>query len=828
MMLRGIFNKLINVGTHDGIDHKLANRIKVNNRLAITYTCLAILYFFIFINFQPPIVTYSTLVIGAIQLIILPLNHLRLYNISRIYLSISNVFICFFYSGLIGPNSGILTFYIAAFFAPLVRFNFSEKWQLAVCYTFVLSMIILEVYFDLHSFKSPIFTTEEQHGIFPYLFPLTFIMIILYGRAILKEQIALESKATNLEIKTEKQTKDLVDNYKKLRENERDLQVIVSSLNDGLMLFDRSFKISKYWGKNIKKELSSLHDYFSKDNIQIISEKIEGNYNYPISQDLIELKLQDSKYLNCSLHQVDQNRFVISIKDITDKKLIQEESDKRKKLLEDIIANLPTDIVLLDYKHRYLVANEVAIKDPVVRKWIIGKDDFDYCREYNKPIQIAVNRRKQFESVVNSKKAIEWEEELQEKENSKFILRRMSPIINDDKVEFVIGFAIDITKIKQAEKKLVNAKNIAEENAKHKSQFLSTMSHEIRTPLNAIIGISHLLKDQNSATQTREYTKSMHFAAKNLLNLINDILDYNKIESGNISLEKRPINLHNFLEQLTKQHEQHARDKGNTIRLEVSVNIPINVLGDEVRLSQVLNNLLSNANKFTKNGIINLKVDVKESGNVSFEVIDTGIGIKKENQQKIFESFIQEYASTTRKYGGTGLGLAISKKLITLMGGELKLTSEYKSGTNFHFDIPLDFIEKKTSITVTQKESVFADNKAVLIVEDNELNAMITEKFLNKWNIYNIDFAKNGKVATKLNKLKNYDLILMDLQMPIMDGYTAAEEIRKKDLKTIIIALTAEALPDIKDKIISSGMNAYISKPFDPKDLYNTLSNYLN
>lgn len=392
----------------------------------------------------------------------------------------------------------------------------------------------------------------------------------------------------------------------------------------------------------------------------------------------------------------------------------------------------------------------------------------------------------------------------------------------------------DVTVRKNEIEELKEAKKKADEGAKEKENFLSTMSHEIRTPLNAIVGFTNLLLQEKPREDQIGQLEPLKYSADSLLNLINDILDITKIESGNIRFERVPFDLRELLEKAKRIFEPSAREKNLAIEVEVDRPIPQMIVGDYNRLNQVIFNLLSNAIKFTEVGKIRvgalLKAESESDVTIKFKVIDTGIGIAAEKQEVIFDSFSQADSDTTRKYGGTGLGLAISKRLVDLQGGFLGIESDVGKGSTFYFDLKYDKATEEEQIVLsTMPESIDLQGCKILIVEDNPFNQKVVERFLKNWKGHTT-IVESGADAIEELKKKEQDIVLMDLQMPKMDGYKTAELIRSLEgdyfLQLPIIAMSADALGEVKDRVMASGMNDYVSKPFDPSDLMAKLIRY--
>jgi CheY-like chemotaxis protein len=378
---------------------------------------------------------------------------------------------------------------------------------------------------------------------------------------------------------------------------------------------------------------------------------------------------------------------------------------------------------------------------------------------------------------------------------------------------------------------LQTAKKRAEELADIKSQFLSHMSHELRTPLNGIIGSTNLLLEDKYLPEQNEQLSVLKFSSEHMLSLINDILDLSKLDAEKIQLEKNVVDIPKFISKVTSTFGAQCEEKGISLIIKVDPDLKRPVLTDVTRLNQVLTNLLSNAVKFTNKGSVSLTVEglsLKSDYNqIQFSVIDTGIGISEENQNKIFEQFTQADVQTTRKYGGTGLGLTISQKLVGLMGGELKVESKYNKGSKFYFDItvPVNSAKEKKHISdkYLQKDQGKLKGLKVLIAEDNPINMMIASRFLDKWGIL-YEKACNGVEAVSIfNRDTDFDILLMDLDMPEMDGYGALAAIRKINRAIPVIAFTAAVFENMKENLLNCGFDDFVQKPFRPEELHSKL-----
>lgn len=442
------------------------------------------------------------------------------------------------------------------------------------------------------------------------------------------------------------------------------------------------------------------------------------------------------------------------------------------------------------------------------------------------------------------------------------------PIIQRDKVISIIEFFSDVAKEyideqfleimeqvsvqvgyvaerQEHEKLLIQQVKKAEESAKAKSEFLANMSHELRTPMNGVIGMTEILMDTDLAIDQLDMTKNIQKSANNLLILLNDILDFSKIEAGELTLEQIPFNLKESILDIERLFKTKAQEKKVELIIEFDDTIPDILVSDPARLRQIIVNLVGNALKFTSIGYVKIGVEyldrnyLDNNAHLHFFIEDTGIGIKEQHKNLIFQKFTQADSSITRKFGGTGLGLAITTQLLSMMGGQMKLESKEGEGSTFSFSLQLPIkseLEMKDQpleafqTVNTKKSNIKAEDAHILIAEDDTMNQEVSLKLLQKFGLYNVDIVENGEEAIEALKNKEYSLILMDCQMPKMDGFNATNYIRNelKNVDIPIIATTANAMVGDKEKCLKSGMNAYVSKPIKSDKLAETLSLWID
>lgn len=388
-----------------------------------------------------------------------------------------------------------------------------------------------------------------------------------------------------------------------------------------------------------------------------------------------------------------------------------------------------------------------------------------------------------------------------------------------------------------SEQKLYQQREKAINELRSKSEFLSIMSHEIRTPLSGIIGMSDVLMNAKLPAKENENLKVLKYSADNLLNIVNDILDFSKIEVGKLVIERRPIDLQEFLKQIGNSITHRVELKGIKFNCEIDKDIPQFVLGDSARLQQIFTNLLDNAIKFTHHGHITLKASLifrerEEQCTIQFSVSDTGIGIPTDQLGHIFDSFTQASRSTSRKYGGTGLGIYLCKKIIRLFGGFLEVDSKVNKGTTFSFSLPFEIVSVPKISQQKVHEEVSLKGLRVLIVEDNHINQFVIKQLLQQYDI-SFEAVEDGNQAIDILKSKNFDLILLDYHMPDLDGLKTLRKIREQSSPVIdrnipVIVLTADILDEVKHKILEAGCNDFLTKPIEQAKLLKSIQKIIS
>ena len=509
--------------------------------------------------------------------------------------------------------------------------------------------------------------------------------------------------------------------------------------------------------------------------------------------------------------------------DINDRKVLENQ-------LKDFVEYAPAPIAMFNKNMEYVAVSRKWLTDYHIEdQLIIGESHYkvfpeigEEWKEIHRRAQTGSIERRDEDLFVRADGSIQW------------IQWEIRPwYVNDNEVGGIIMFTQDITELKMKTEELKQAKETAEAATRVKQEFLATMSHEIRTPLNAIIGLSHLLMELDTTPQQYEYLKLLQFSGQNLLNLINDILDIGKIESGKLQLECVSFDLHDTIENIKGSLMFQAKDNNVHIITEYDRTLPRILYGDPTRINQIIFNLAGNAVKFSKKGKVWITVknlsSVGKSHTMRISVKDTGIGIAPQNIDKIFNSFEQAESGTSRKYGGTGLGLFIVKNILELMGSRIEVESKVGEGSEFYFYLTLEEGMLKESTRAVPASEVTDKKVHVLIAEDNAANQLILKKYLDRLGI-TYDLAGNGAEVCDLVMSKRYDLVLMDIRMPVLDGFEASKRIRSmrdtyfKNLP--IIALTADSFSAVKEKNGNDLIDDFLSKPFNPVQLQDILKRY--
>ncbi len=570
------------------------------------------------------------------------------------------------------------------------------------------------------------------------------------------------------------------------------------------------------------------------DNIEQFSIRLMNNLEHLKK----ESKINDFKFKKALK---DKNvAFSLLNRTSEDLKLALNELKIRVEQLNILINTIPALIFFKDLNLNYQMVNKSFVEFVnSAETEIIGKSVDEVIKSYDKKREYNALEKK---VIKSGEKIYNIVETIIHDYQPTIISTNLAPVSNKEgDIIGLIGVSQDITKQKLYEVDLEKAKELAEQGMKAKSIFLANMSHEIRTPLNGIIGISQILMQTELTDEQNEYFTTIISSGDSLISLINDILDFSKIEAGKIELDYSNFKIEDILSDVSNILDIKAEEKGLEFSYSIDEKIPDTLVGDFYRIKQIILNLANNAIKFTKNGNVSIKVNLHKylSQSVVLKVLveDTGIGISEEKIPKLFQSFSQVDASTTKSYGGTGLGLAISKKLSEMMDGNIGVASKINEGSTFWFTI-----KAKLTGTVTNngkndanglEEFAIREGLVVLLAEDNVVNQKIATFNLNKLG-YSVVIAENGKIAVEKFQQGNFDLILMDIQMPVMNGYDASRNIRKIEEDREgndyipIIALTANAMKGDMEKCFSAGMDSYLSKPFKPDDLLLTLKSFIS
>lgn len=673
------------------------------------------------------------------------------------------------------------------------------------------------------SYQSSIYTALIG-GVFAFLLGLVILFL-------LNRDIRLQKKNEEAVAISESKYRSLIENAG---------VVMYTTDKKGLITFANN-QITNLTGYTLE-ELSGQHfsmllDPMGRDEIlRYYVNQYENKLAATNLEILIRTKSGVNKWVEQSAQLVfDHTRvtgFQCMAKDITEKKFVEQELNQseagRKEneyRLNAILDNSTALIYIKDLNGRYIMINKkFKAFFGVTEEMVIGRTDFDFT-----PKEQADHYKKTDEEVLASLKPIESEEIIQTASGSKNLLLLKFPLLSPDKVLLgVSGIASDITHEAVMREQSRLALQKAELAQQIQEQFLANMSHEIRTPMNGIQGMTRLLLETNLSEEQKKFTNIISRSLNNLVVIVNNVLDFSNLKAGKLTFDSFAFDLVELLDEVKKYFEHPLENKGLSFHLRIEEGVPRFVKGDAFRLKQVLTNLVGNAIKFTDSGHIDLRVGVKEKSDqltaMLFTLSDTGIGIPKDKLNTIFESFAQAGKNISSGYGGAGLGLTISKGLIELQGGSISVKSSPGEGSVFAFHIAFGITQSQDIVSSQSDYVEKLAGKRILVVEDNQVNQRLIDFVLKKVNV-SVDLAANGKEAIELcEKNPPYDLIIMDLQMPVMDGYETTIYLREQmNLQTPIVAMTATALKEDQERSHSVGMNDFIIKPFDFNDLYSRM-----
>ena len=649
---------------------------------------------------------------------------------------------------------------------------------------------------------------------------------------------------------------EIIERRIELLEKNKQLQIILDHMSDAIIFFDRSKKYIKinraaedlfYGTPFFKDDDGELIKYYNEKGELIRHEdtpKMRVRRGEKIIGYTMKMKFPDDRKIYVRINGIpifdEKGEFaygVVCYQDITEHTLNKNEINIHKEQINSILENLTDVLYVIDKDGNYTLFNDAFYKLFTFSNLKNVFDDYNKVKYYDLNGQEISLIDMPYYKVLKGNSVKDHHSKIKFNNKEIYVSTSGKPIF-DHRGHFILGVLVvhDITEI------VVKANQLELAN-KYKSQFLANMSHEIRTPLNGIIGYLDILLRTPLTEEQKDSISNVTLASNMLLRIINDVLDFSKIEVGKINLESIAFNFHNLIDESLSMIHANVINKGLKLTKEIDDLIPDIVIGDPLRIKQVLSNILYNAVKFTKAGYIDLKVNLKgEEINdiilLEFIISDSGCGINEKFISKIFEPFTQEDSSVTRNFGGTGLGLSICKQLVEMMGGAIAIKSQINEGTIVTFSIKVkkglsskDVL--KTEIDDKLKEvQLTLDSSTkykILLVEDYELNKMVALKLLEFDNI-KVDVAENGEEALKLADQNSYDLIFMDCQMPVMDGYKATEAIRSKEIGdkyTPIVAMTANSLPSDMEKCIAIGMDDFITKPFTRADIISKLNKFL-
>jgi len=646
---------------------------------------------------------------------------------------------------------------------------------------------------------------------------------------------ATQSKLTEMALVKSEAEKSAVFNNAQTLICLHDEEGVIFDINDAALI-QSGYQKPELIGKNLKMALT---EQYQQDFSQYLADLKRNKKASGVFTLMSKAGKKMSWLYQSTLCKNERGRnYVITTSiDITESLKAQIKIEQQQEFINQIIENSPNVIFVVNEKRQVVLRNKAFEQyywcdenKPVTIESLLKTNDDIFLGGFNKDFAMEDGQTISFDGCVSGNPrtgyAVNW-------------FTVIKKCFTDKKGQrYILVIGMDITSRHNVEKDLVAANEIVERSLKIKDQFISNMSHEIRTPLNAVIGFADLLGGTQLTQEQNEYVSIIKNASDNLLSLVNNVLDLSKLESGEIELEKVPVDPKKVLHDVAKIMEPRTAAKGIGLNIHIDNNVPDKVTGDPLRLSQILFNLIGNAIKFTDKGYVEVSCkkvngpdDIKNY--LSFSVKDTGIGVPKEKQEAIFERFTQAGNNTQRLYGGTGLGLNITKSIVDMHGGTLKMESAPGEGTTFYFILPFDKCHNHVEETIADQSSgikpVLPEGVMlqVLLVEDNQINAMLARQVLENEG-FMVTHVVNGEEAVTMVQEKSFDVVLMDIQMPVMNGLDATMAIRKLDspVSTIpVVAMTANSLYGEMQNCFNAGMTGYVSKPFKPDNLFAAIFN---
>ncbi len=644
---------------------------------------------------------------------------------------------------------------------------------------------------------------------------------------------------------------------RKLQESQEYSRIMLDAIPVGSMIWDQNFipvdcnkAMAKTFGLNDRQEflqnLPHLYPEFQPEGISSLDKMkaslyralTDGVATGPWMGRTIDGKEVPTEATAVLVRHNDQNMIVVFYKDLRDVEKSIRKAQAAEKRTQAILEGVPLGINMLTADMQILDCNAEAIRmSGFANKQVYLANVMSYFPE-NQPCGTpsTLFLQEKFAEVAKSGSSrFECLTYGSEREDIPTDITLTRAYVEEE--DLYIGYVADLREAKALLREIELAKDAAEKNAMAKSEFLANMSHEIRTPMNGILGLLHILSATELTELQQDYMEKALFSTKELLRIINDILDFSKIEAGKLDMEVTSFTIHDIVSEIHHLFANAIVQKKLYLKINADDNAQTMLMGDPLRLKQVLINLVGNAIKFTSEGGIQLEITsaVQNDSDIlcNFSVKDTGIGLSEDQIDGLFDAFSQADTSVTRKYGGTGLGLAISKRIVELMQGTIWVESTPNIGSTFYFTAYFQVSDSKRESLRAQVDDQHQLDSGppsghLLLVEDNAINQIIAEELLKSAG-YTLDIANNGQEALDMLELKTYDLVLMDIQMPIMDGLTATKEIRKitKFAHIPIIAMSAHAMSGDREKSIQSGMNEHITKPISPEILYRTLQYWL-